>query len=420
MHAVIVGGGIAGLAAAYELTRRGVPFVLLEASPRVGGIIRTDYEGDLVIDAGPDGFLARKRAAIDLCRDLGIENRLVVTNPPRMSFILRDGTLHPIKTAVGSYLARDPEGDESIAAYFERRYGSDAVEHYAEPLLAGIHAGDVRRLSIRALFPEFIVSRKPAASRSSHEEPAAPDPDGPFRSFPRGMQELVDALVRALPRGAIRTTSLVRSIRRSGARYTIATDAESFDAKHLILAVPAHVTASLVRDLDPQLANLCAGIRYVSSGIVVLAYPRQAVDHPLAGGGFVVPRRESGLGILAATWLSSKWPGRAPADVALMRAFFGGGRDPEAMTLSDAELATMAHHDLSSVLSIHAQPTFTRVYRWNNGNPQYEIGYLDLLKAIRVRVAALPRVHLTGAGFGTIGVPDCIAAGRSVAAAVKS
>lgn len=420
MHAIIIGGGIAGLAAAYELTRRGVPFVLLEASPRLGGVIRTEYEGNLVIDAGPDAFLARKRAAIDLCRELGIDNRIVPANPPRTAFILRDGVLHPIKTTVGSYLAREPQGDESIASYFRRRYGAEAVEHYAEPLLAGIHAGDVERLSIRALFPEFTFGRRPSAAGTPGEQPAAGDPEGAFRSFPRGLQELVDAIVRALPEESVRTFSGVKSVRRSGTRYSVATATESFEARHIIIAVPAHVAASLVRDLDPQLANLCAGIRYVSSGIVVLAYPRKAVDHPLAGGGFVVPRSEAGLGILAATWLSSKWPGRAPPDTALIRAFFGGTRDPEAMGLSDGELATMAHHDLASVLSIHAQPTFTRVYRWENGNPQYEIGYLDLLSAIRVRVAALPRVHLTGAGFGTIGVPDCIASGRITAALIKS
>lgn len=419
MHAVIIGGGIAGLAAAYELTRRGVPFVLFEASPRLGGIVRTEYDGDLVIDAGPDGFLARKRAAIDLCRELGIDDRIVAANPPRTAFILRGGKLHPIKTAVGSYLGREPDGDESIASYFERRYGSEAVDHYAEPLLAGIHAGDVQRLSIRALFPEFTTSRK-GPTPAPREHLATADPDGAFRSFPRGLQELVDALVAALPKESVRTMTAVTSVGRVGTQYSVETASGAVEARHVIVAVPAPATASIVRELDPQLANLCGGIRYVSSGIAVVAYPRKAVDHPLAGSGFVVPRSESGLGILAATWLSSKWPGRAPAGTALMRAFFGGTRDPEAMDLSDAELVTMAHHDLSSVLSIHAEPTFARVYRWKNGNPQYEIGYLDLLGAIRVRVAALPRVHLAGAGFGTIGVPDCIASGRAAASQIKS
>jgi oxygen-dependent protoporphyrinogen oxidase len=290
-------------------------------------------------------------------------------------------------------VSRSAGADESIAAFFLRRYGQEAVDYYAEPVLAGIHAGDVERLSVRALFPEMLEESDSAR---------LPDPQGVFRSFPRGMQELVDALAASLPPDRIRLNAPVTQLASEAARWIIAT--------------PAYHAARILESRDSRLASLCRAIRYVSSGIAVLAYPRSAVRHPLAGSGFVVPRVERELRILAATWLSSKWPGRASSDVALMRAFFGGARDPGAMSLDAAAIVDLAHRDLSRLLDITAAPTFSRVYRWIDGTPQYEVGYLDQLAAIRHRAAALD-VQVIGAGFGTIGIPDCIAAGRNAARA---
>jgi oxygen-dependent protoporphyrinogen oxidase len=216
------------------------------------------------------------------------------------------------------------------------------------------------------------------------------------------MQELVDALVTTLPPDRVRTNAPVRRLNAEAARWIIAT--------------PAYVAADLLGPIDPEVANLCRTIRYVSSGIAVLAYPRDRVGHSLSGSGFVVPRTDRSVRIIAATWLSSKWPGRAPAGVALMRAFFGGARDLEAMALEDGALVELAHRDLAHLLDISTPPTFSRVYRWVNGTPQYEVGYLDTLAEIRRRTAGR-RIQLIGAGFGTIGIPDCIAAGRAAARA---
>jgi oxygen-dependent protoporphyrinogen oxidase len=282
----------------------------------------------------------------------------------------------------------------SIATFFERRFGREAVDYYAEPVLAGIHAGAVERLSMRALFPELMAPPSPQPG---------PDPKGAFRSFPGGMQELVDALRLALPPQRVRVNARVSSLS--------ATDADQW-----ILAVPAFVAAGLLESCDPRLAELCRRIPYVSSGIVVLAYSREAVHHPLEGSGFVVPRVENSLRVLAATWLSSKWPGRAPGTAALERAFFGGARDLAAMSLRDDELVAIADRDLARLLNITAAPSFTRVYRWIDGTPQYEVGYLETLAAIRARASA-HGIQLVGAGFGSIGIPDCIAAGRAAAAA---
>jgi oxygen-dependent protoporphyrinogen oxidase len=388
----IIGGGIAGLSAAFELHRRGADFLLLEASPRLGGILRTDYNDELVIDAGPDAMLARKPAGIDLCEELGIAGRLIAAKHPRAAFVVRGGQLTELSTPSLSNAAF-PAGDISLAAFFER-FGRDAVDYYAEPVLAGIHAGDVDRLSMRALFPELL---------GDSPVPGAPDPQGAFRSFPRGMQELVDALASALPGDRVRVNARVMRL-------------SATDAARWIIATPAFAAAKIFDSLDAELAALCRRIRYVSSGIVVLAYPHHSVRHPLAGSGFVVPRVERDMRVLAGTWLSSKWSGRAPEGVALIRTFFGGARDPGALELADEDLIAMAHADLARLLGITAAPSFWRVYRWIDGTPQYDVGYLNTLAAIRARASA-HHIQLIGAGFGSIGIPDCIAAGRAAARA---
>jgi oxygen-dependent protoporphyrinogen oxidase len=397
----IVGGGISGLSAAFEMHRRGAPFRLFEAADRFGGILRTEHVGELLIDAGPDAMLARKPAGVAICEELGIAERLVPAKPPRTAYVLRHGRLEKLLSlsSFGTVAANadarpDRETDFSIADYFREHYAAEALDYYAEPVLAGIHAGDVERLSMPALFPEML---------SGESRARMPDPQGEFRSFPGGMQELVDALVAALPRAALHASARVPPL------------AELLAAGPTIVSVPARPAAAMFAPLDSELEKLCGGVRYVSSGIVVLAYPRRAVNHELAGSGFVVPRAERGFRILAATWLSSKWPNRAPEDMALMRAFFGGARDPDAMTLTDDALVALAHGDLARILDIDAPPSLARVYRWIDGTPQYEVGYLDRLRAIRERVASRRRLFVTGAAFGSIGIPDCIAAARQTA-----
>jgi oxygen-dependent protoporphyrinogen oxidase len=442
---IVIGGGMSGLAAAYELSLARVPFLLLEASNRLGGLVRTETAGDLVIDAGPDAMLAQKPAGVELCRELGIADRLVPTRPPRTAFVLRDGVLHPLPARSVLGVPTDPASlsastlfsadararierershpaeevdDESIASFFERRFGREAVDYLAEPLLAGIHAGDVDRLSIRALFPRLAdAARRGSVTHALAADPArASESEGLFRSFPGGMQELVDAVANRLDDGSVRLGVRVASLEYEDDGCSLRLeDGAGLTAKAVIAAVPAHALADLVAATDPALAEECRAIRSTSSGAVVLAYPRDAIAHPLAGSGFVVPRAERGVRMLAATWLSSKWPGRAPDGTALLRAFFGGTRDPAATTLPDDALVELAHGDLARVLGISSEPSFARVFRWPNANTQYEVGYLRQLAGIRARIAAHRRLLVTGAGFGSIGIPDCIADGRRVA-----
>ena len=440
----IVGGGIAGLAAAFDLQNRGLAVRVLEASARVGGVIATERFDDWVIDGGPDSLLVQKPAAVTLCRELGIADRLVSTLTPRTAFVLRDGRLHAI--AEGSFLGfpitfgalarsrlfslagkvrmagevllprRTVDEDESISAFVSRRFGREAVDYLADPLLAGIHAGDVDRLSIRALFPRLVDAERRSGSviRALRALHIRPSPQGAFVSLPGGIGELVDALSQALAPGTVVTGARVTSVQRIGG-YSIDSTAGRVQARSVVLAVPAYVTGSLMRPIDQAVADLCDEIPYASTATVAFAYRRDQVAHPLRGTGFVVPRTE-GLALLAGTWVSSKWPGRAPEGHVLLRGFLGGGRDPHRLDASDEELVDTAQRELTDLLGISGAPLFSRLSRWTRQSPQYEVGHLDRVVSIERRLLALPGLFVTGSGFKAIGIPDCISDGRATAA----
>jgi protoporphyrinogen/coproporphyrinogen III oxidase len=439
----IVGAGIAGLSAAYELRQRGLSVRVLEAGARPGGVIKTERFDGWVIDEGPDSMLVQKPAAVALCRELGLGDRLISTLTPRTAYVLRDGHLHPL--AEGSFLGfplsagalvRSPlftvagklrlaselviprgEGDEdeSIGAFVRRRFGQEAVDYLAEPLLAGIHAGDVERLSMRALFPRLLEAEKQSGSvlRAFRAMRITPSPQGAFVSLPNGTSELVDALTTALP-GVVTTGARVTELRRAGV-LSLESSAGQLDARTVILAVPAYVAASLLRGFDTTLAAFCDAVPYASTATVALGYRRDQVAHTLQGTGFVVPRVERSA-LLAGTWVTSKWPGRAPDGHVLLRGFLGGGRDPHRLDATDGELIETARTELADLLGITGAPLVTRLRRWTRQSPQYEVGHLQRVAAIDEQLASVPGVFLAGSGFRAIGIPDCVADGRATAA----
>jgi oxygen-dependent protoporphyrinogen oxidase len=451
---VVIGAGISGLAAAYELHRRGITPIVLEASNRAGGLILTERDGPFVIDAGPDSILASKRGGIALSESLGLADRLIPTSPPRTSFVLRGGRLHALprpavlglpltwRAAAGASML-SPAGrlraaieplmparsvaDESIGSFIQRRFGREAVDYIAEPLLAGIHAGDVDRLSVRALFSSLTEAEqaegsviKGLARRGQSEAPAQPEPLGLFRSFPGGMGELVTALESRLPAQTIRLRTPTVAIRKAGSSgFHVVQRDGTISAAAVIVATPAWAAAEMFAPLDETLSALCAGIPYTSSAIVTLAFDRAEIRHPLAGSGFVVPRVE-GLPLLAATWISSKWPGRAPAETVLIRAFLGGARDPGAVDRSDTDLLASATRALSAAGPIDGRPRLARVYRWRRASAQHEVGHLARLAGIEQQLQAWPGLFVTGSGFRTTGIPDCIDDALAVAGRVSS
>lgn len=456
---IIVGGGIAGLATAYELGKHGVSFQLLERSDRPGGTIYTERAGGFTLEAGPDALLIQKPEAIKLAEEIGIGDRLVPTNPPRLAFIQRGGRLYPlpegsilgIPTRIRPFVAtrlfswpgkirmgmelvvprRTDPADESIGAFMGRRFGSEAVAYLAEPLLAGIHAGDVDRLSLHALFPRFAQAERKYGSlmrafrqQMHHARQAAHGPghrpsEGAFKSFPEGLGLLVEALAARLPAPAIRYGADATAVARDDDGWRIVTGGEAVAARAVVLCAPAHAVAAMARDLDRDLVDACAAIPYASSATVSFGFARAAVAHPLNGSGYVVPRIEDSS-ILAASWMSSKWPGRVPPDHVLLRVFIGGARDPDALSHSDEDLIARGLRAIRPVLGVRADPVIARVYRYPRANAQHEVGHLDRLERVERALVRHPGLFVTGSGFRGTGIPDCVADARVTAAQVAT
>jgi oxygen-dependent protoporphyrinogen oxidase len=299
-----------------------------------------------------------------------------------------------------------------VGSFFRRRFGPESVDLIAQPLLGGIHAGEIEQLSMRSLFPRLLEAERSAFARGltmpGFGEIAAPpggtarrEGRGAFSALRGGMSTLVRVLEAALPPGTIAYNSRVESL-------------DDVDASAVIVAAHAYSAAALLEPIDGEAARLCSLVPYVSTASVALAWPREAVPHPLNGTGFVVARRHSDVRITACTWVSSKWESRAPEGSVLLRAFIGGAHDPNVVDLSDDEIVAIARRDLGAVLGVSAAPMLTRVYRWRRAGAQHLVGHLDRVHEIERRLA--PRgIFVAGSGFRATGIPDCVADGRRVA-----
>ena len=448
---VIIGGGITGLAAAFELTKRGVPFTLFEASPRVGGIIHTDRVDGFTIEAGPDSVLVQKPAALQLFDELGLAPDVIATREPRTAFVFARGRLYPLPSrsilgipttlvGVARYALLSPaarmrvaleplvrargQGDESVAAFFRRRFGRATVDLIAEPLLGGIHAGDIHALSVHSLFPRLVAAEARGSVLHAFRGEQRPA-QGVFRSLRGGMGDLVAALDRHLAGSNVRTNARVDAVMPNAGRWQVTAGATTTDASAVIIAAPAPTAARLLSPIDARVGTLCGEVPYVSTASVTLAWPRQAIAHPLAGSGFVVSRaggrQEASMPrITACTWISSKWEGRAPEGWALVRAFIGGAHDRDAVDLTDEELVDVAARDMSRVLGIRGAPSFSRVYRWRDAGAQHNVGQLARMAELERLLAAHPGLFVAGSGFRAVGIPDCVADGRGAAAAAAT
>jgi oxygen-dependent protoporphyrinogen oxidase len=457
--AVVVGGGISGLTAAYDLTRAGKRVCLVEQRPRLGGWIHTEHTDGLTIEAGPDALLMQKPAAGQLCEELGLP--LVPTRRPRTAYVLRDGRLIPLpsESVLGipiawrsiiaaamlspagrarlalDFLQPSPprhdadedetDDDESVGAFVRRRFGAEAVRYIAQPLLGGIHVGDVERLSLRALFPALAdADRQPDSvlrTLAARRQATAGDPEGVFRSIPNGLSDLVDALRRHLRQDAIRTGAGVTRIEPGDAAVSFdvhLSSGEVLRGRAIVLALPAFAIAELAAPHDPVVADLCRGITYASSASITLAYRRESVERPLIGSGFVVPRGERATRLLAVSFITSKWDGRAPDDVVMLRAFAGGVLDADLLERDDEDLVDLTHDNLAPLLGLRERPFLTRVYRLWRASPQYEPGHQARVAAIERRLADQPGIFFTGSAFRGVGIPDNVADARRTAAEV--
>ncbi|MDX1412288.1 MAG: protoporphyrinogen oxidase, partial [Nitrospirales bacterium] len=458
-HVVVIGGGITGLSAAFAVmaeaqkTSRTLQCTVIEQDSRWGGKILTHTIGGLLIEGGPDSFLTTKPAALELCRKLGLEHRLLPTNPlhnktfaycrgalrelpqglltfqPRgIGTLMKSGLLSPLgilRMAAERFWPspRNIPEDESLSDFFSRRFGHEAFVNLLEPLVAGIYAGDAAELSIQATFPRFrelervygSIFKGMKASRHPSSNPSSSPTRmfSMFMSLRGGLGELIQTLVsRLASQKVILESSLpVREINipksPDDSIDIIFDHGRVLQADAVILSTPAFCSAKLLRHTCEKLATVLDEIPYASTATVSFAYKTEQIRSAVRGFGFVVPRREQ-RALLAATWTSLKWQNRSPPEDTLIRCYLGGRGRESFLDLDDAQLGRVITRELKELAGIHAEPTVMDVHRWDRGMPQYVLGHRNRLTTIQSLLKTTPGLYLAGAAFRGIGIPDCI------------
>ncbi|MEK7286593.1 MAG: protoporphyrinogen oxidase [Nitrospirota bacterium] len=480
---VVIGGGITGLSTAYFLETQAkalgieIECVLIESSERLGGKIVTERvggasaaggastAGDFIIEGGPDSFLSKKPWGMELCRQLGLLDRLIQTHPINKEiYVLLNGELQkfpagmnlmvpgemtpflrtPLISAFGKLrmgldllIPRKSNcDDESIGSFVRRRLGEEAVSTFADPIMATIYAGDVERLSLKATFPQFAgVEQKfgsliwggwmgrwdaHLAKKNQDAKNAATPSYTLFVSLQDGLSSLITALREKMKSSDIRTGQKVLSVSPCGTSaaegkgYRVISDRETILADAVIITTDAKTAAGFVKGWHERLSELLLTIQYVSTATVSLGFRRQDVKHPLNGFGYVIPRSER-KNILATTCSSTKFAGRSHADSVLIRSFVGGAHQEEMVDLPDDELIRRVLEELRPVLGISGEPTVSSVFKWHKANPQYHVGHLSKIEAIEKEAEKYPGLFLAGAAYKGIGIPDCIGQGWEIA-----
>lgn len=453
----VVGGGISGLAAAQRLVtlEPATEVALFEASSRVGGILQTDRIDGYLVERSADNFVTNFPWGLELCRELGIDGELLETDAARRkALVVRDGRLYPVPAgfqlltpsqlwplattpllsfggklrALGEFFVprRRETGDESLASFAVRRLGREAYERLVQPLVGGIYTADPAQLSMRAALPRFVeleakygslirAARQVGAGESTIAKQASGARYSLFVAPRDGMQRIVDATAAKLPPGCLRLNTSVSWLEPTprGWQLEIAGGpVESFDA--VIVALPAPQAAKLVAPADDALARDLAKIPYAGASVTISGYELKQIDNPLEAFGFVVPDVER-RDILAASFSSRKFPGRAPDGCVLIRTFLGGAMRPEMVDRTDDELRAIVGRELGQLLGVRGEPHLFLVQRWRGAMPQYHLGHVELVARIQSRTAEHRGLALVGNAYAGVGVPQCIHSGRGAA-----
>jgi protoporphyrinogen/coproporphyrinogen III oxidase len=442
-HVVIVGGGISGLSAAYDLARAGIPHTLFEKQPRLGGVIQTRVENDCVLEFGPDSFLAAKPDALALIKELGLEGEIIGSNDhQRTTHILKHGVLVPLpegvmmivptkvmpmvrsnllswgtKIRMGFELLRRPKRfpDRSVAEFVVDHFGEETLDYLAEPLLSGVYGGDPRDLSAASVLPRFVEmeTTKGSLGRAVMEARRPPSAGSLFKTLASGLGTLIETIATY---ANIRHDPIDAIERRNGG-FLVKAAGDWIEASNVIVATPAPAASSLLNGVDPQLAMLLGTIPYSSSAVMSLIFDEAKFDGQRAGFGFLVPKRERDR-LAACTFVGTKFAHRAPEDRILLRCFFGGTGDEAILSESDESLLTIAREELRRILGLTAAPLYTTISRWPKSMAQYTVGHSVRIAEIKKRIAAIPGLHLAGNAYDGIGLPDCVRSGRTAAAGI--
>jgi oxygen-dependent protoporphyrinogen oxidase len=437
---VIIGAGIAGLSAAWEASRSGteLDITLIERDARLGGKIRTDSIDGFLLEEGPDSFLTTRPEALRLCEELGIAGRLISRTPRGVpASIMHGHALSPLPGGFSGMMPVDTAAlavspllseagkrrvleepvlpawtggdDESVASFMVRRFGEEVYQLLVEPLVGGIHAGDASLLSSEAIFHPPRRSPQPGVATGTS-----------FLTFPHGTAELVRALEQRLSMITTLRGTGAESVGRLGSGYIVeVSKGGRREADALIIATPAHETARLVAPLDAGMQELLGMIPFASTVVIHLAYRRADVAHPLDGYGYLIPSVERS-DLVACTWSSQKWEGRAPDDHVLLRLFAGRFGRRDLLGRSDEELFGLGRGELSATLGITAAPVLQRLQRWDMGMPQYTVGHVRRMDVITARAAMFPGLFLAGSSYGGVGIPQCVESGTRAASGARA
>ena len=442
--ALIIGGGISGLSAAYYLSKMGIRPTLLERRPRVGGVIRTSVQQGCVLEEGPDGFMAAKPWAMNLIRELGLADQVIGSNDhSRITYIVRRGKLIPMpeglmmmvptkilplvetrllswgaKIRMGLEIFRQPphtpQPDRSVYEFLLDHYGEESIDYLAEPLLAGVYGGDPREMSVNSVLARFVEIEAKYGSLTRGVL-AAPRPKSSGGSFLQTLKGGLGQLIEALRPSAEVVQAEVETVEQTAAGFRVRAGGDWLEAEHVVVATPAGDAASLLQTLQPELSGLLAEIPYTTSITLALGYRKNTFDHPLQGHGFLVPKKERKY-IFGCTWVGNKFDYRVPNNMVLLRCFLGG----DAMPLTDEALADAARTDLHNIMGLEAEPVFHNVARWPHSMAQYTVGHAKRVKRIEELAQAIPGLHLAGNAYHGIGIPDCVRMGQEAATKISA
>jgi protoporphyrinogen/coproporphyrinogen III oxidase len=460
MKYAVIGGGISGLTAAYRL-RQLQPEAqvdLFEASDRLGGVLSTQRDGNFFIERGADSFITKQPWALELCQELGIADELIPTNTEnRRALVLHEGELYPvpegfvlIRPQIESSIMRtelltaegkqrimaerevplpininDADFDDNLAHFASTRLGQEAFERLVEPLVAGIYTADADKLSVASTMPEAIeVLRRHGTlwHRDETQETSSGARYSSFVTLHGGVGRLIEALADRLPGETIHLNCSIEIIERNlDETWNLnGANGKKFGPyARVVVALPTPHAAKLLESTDTELAGLLGRIEYASSAVVTLAFKKDQIGRELNGFGFVVPRVEN-RDIVAASFLTVKFSGRAADDTVLVRAFLGGAQRPELVDLADSELVKIAIAEIGKILSVVGAPMRVDVAKWHKKMPQYHVGHVQVVDAIEERVNQLPGIALAGNGYRGVGIPWCVRSGDLAARKVAS
>jgi oxygen-dependent protoporphyrinogen oxidase len=436
LDVLVIGGGISGLTTAFHLVRGGRRVAVLEAAERVGGAIETWTDGTWRFEMGPNTVLENHESVGRLIRASGLEGEKLVASPSgKRRYLYKGGTLVPLPGGPGGFLrtplfplgaklrllrepwiGRPPEGmEESIAQFVRRRLGQPFLDYAVGPFVSGVYAGDPERLSVRWAVPKIHALEREHGSliRGALARRKGPAPGGAMISFREGLEELPRRLAREI--GDVRTGVAVQSVARADGGFRVATSVGTVAAEQVVLAVPADVAARLLAEATAGESRLLGEIPYAAVALISLGWRRADVGHPLAGFGFLAPRKE-GLRVLGCLFPSELFPGRAPAGHVALTAFAGGRTDPEIVGWDDERLLASVLAELRVPLRLRSEPALQLVRRWPRAIPQYEVGHGRFVERAREIERTLPGLRIGGNFLAGVSVPDCIKNATAMAA----